>query len=73
MFRPEPEESMPDFGNFQEEVDKLIQLMAEIPHALYAVLGFISEYRMNKKDLIEKHFAGKKASEMVNGEKQQLI
>ncbi len=54
-------------------MDKLIRLMGEIPHAPYAVLGFISENRMNKKDLIEMHFSEKKASKMVNGENQSLI
>lgn len=54
-FRPTPDEKSPDFGMFQEEVDKLLRFMSEIPHALYAVLGFFTEYKLMNKELIERH------------------
>lgn len=47
-------EKTPNFGMLQEEVDKLLCFMAEMPHALYAVLGFFTEYKLTNKELIEK-------------------
>lgn len=53
--RPTDDEAAPDFGTLQEEVDKLLEFMAEMPHALYAVLGFVTEYKIVNRELIEKH------------------
>lgn len=58
-FRPTAEETTPNFGKFQDEVDKLLHFMADMPHTLYAVLGFFTEYKMINKNLIEQHFAEK--------------
>ncbi|HLP57972.1 MAG TPA: helix-turn-helix transcriptional regulator [Candidatus Deferrimicrobium sp.] len=58
-FRPTAEETTPNFGKFQDEVDKLLHFMADMPHTLYAVLGFFTEYKMVNKNLIEQHFAEK--------------
>lgn len=54
-FRPRPDEAQPNFGRFQEDVDDLLHLMDEVPPALYAVMGFISEYKMVNKSLIERY------------------
>lgn len=58
-FRPTAEESIPNFGKFQDEVEKLLHFMADMPHALYAVLGFFTEYKMINSKLIEQHFSEK--------------
>lgn len=55
MFRPTPDEASPNFGRFQEDVDELLCVMYEVPPALYAVMGFIAEYKMRNKDLIERY------------------
>lgn len=60
-FRPTPDERPPDFGTFQDEVDKMLHFMAEIPHALYAMLGAFTKYKLMNEEVIEKHFASKKA------------
>jgi len=57
-FRPGSKEVL-DFGKFQDEVDKMLVFMAEMPHALYAVLGFFTEYKLMNKELIERHHAEK--------------
>jgi transcriptional regulator with XRE-family HTH domain len=62
-YRPVQEESTPDFGRFREEVDDLLRFMAEIPHALYSVLGFFTEYKLMNKKLIEQHRAEKQSQE----------
>lgn len=56
-FRPSAIEIAPNFGKFQDEVDKLLHLMADMPHTLYAVLGFFSEYKMTNKKLIEQYLS----------------
>lgn len=61
MFRTPPKGVPPDFGRFQEEVLELLNLMAEIPPALYSVIAFFSEYRLRSKDIIEMYRAQKKA------------
>jgi transcriptional regulator with XRE-family HTH domain len=58
-FRPTRDEAAPEFGRFREEVDDLLRFMAEIPHTLYSVLGFFSEYKLVNKKLIEQHRAEK--------------
>lgn len=58
-FRPTAEETAPNFGKFQDEVDKLLHFMADMPHALYAVLGYFTEYKMVNHKLIEQHLSEK--------------
>jgi transcriptional regulator with XRE-family HTH domain len=53
-FRPLPKDVPPDFGRLQDEVDKLLRAMEEMPHLLYAVLGFFTEYKLMNKELIER-------------------
>jgi transcriptional regulator with XRE-family HTH domain len=55
MFRPTPEERPPDFGQLQDQVTDLLNFIEEMPHALYAVLGFITEYKLMNKELIDRH------------------
>jgi transcriptional regulator with XRE-family HTH domain len=63
-YRPVQDEATPDFGRFREEVDDLLRFMAEIPHALYSVLGFFTEYKLMNKKLIEQHRAEKQSQEL---------
>ena len=65
-FRPGTDEAL-DFGKFQEEVDKMLVFMAEMPHALYAVLGFFTEYKLMNKELIDRHRAEKEGVKSKNG------
>lgn len=56
MFRPTEEEQVQlNFGKFQEEIDELLHFMHRIPHALYAVLGFFTEYKIKFKTLINEY------------------
>lgn len=57
--RPTAEEKAPDFGMQQEEVDKMLRFMADMPHALYAMLGAFAEYKLMNSEVIEKHLAKK--------------
>lgn len=57
MFRQTTLENVPSFGPFQESVEDMPAFMAEMPHALYGVLAYITEYKLNNKDLIQKHSA----------------
>jgi transcriptional regulator with XRE-family HTH domain len=66
-FRPTPDETAPNFGKFQDEVDKLLRFMADMPHALYAVLGYFTEYKLVNHKLIEQHLAGKDKLEKKSG------
>lgn len=52
----------PNFGMFQEEVDRLLHFMAEMPHALYAVLGFFTEYQLTNEALIKRQRAAKETA-----------
>jgi transcriptional regulator with XRE-family HTH domain len=45
----------PNFGRLQEDVDELLEHMAEIPHALFAVLGFFTEYKVMNKEIIRRY------------------
>ncbi|MCP4156825.1 MAG: helix-turn-helix transcriptional regulator [bacterium] len=54
MFRPEPDKDVkPEFGKFSEEVDEMIRFMASLPHALYAVLGYFTQYKTENRKLIK--------------------
>jgi len=59
MFRPTPEERAPDFGQLQDQVGEMLGFIRDMPHALYAVLGFVAEYKLMNKELIERHLAEK--------------
>jgi len=45
----------PNFGRMQEDVDELLVHMAEIPHTLFAVLGFFTEYKVMNKEVIQRY------------------
>jgi transcriptional regulator with XRE-family HTH domain len=60
MLRPAGEDEALDFGKFQEDVDELLHLMARIPHAIYAILGFFTEYKLENKHIIEKYMTDSK-------------
>ncbi len=53
MFRPEEEDGVkPDFGRYGEDIDDLLYHMSRIPHAMYAVLGFFAQYKLEHKQFI---------------------
>ncbi|MCP5054271.1 MAG: hypothetical protein GY940_44295, partial [bacterium] len=58
MFRNtgDEENPPPDFGRYKEDVDELNQYMAHMPPALFAVLGFFSEYKMKNRQLIKEYY-----------------
>jgi transcriptional regulator with XRE-family HTH domain len=58
MLRPISGEADMDFGKHQEDIEELLKVMARIPHALYAMLGFFAEYKMGNAHIIEKYFPG---------------
>ncbi|NIM17651.1 MAG: hypothetical protein GTO45_37270 [Candidatus Aminicenantes bacterium] len=49
----------PDFGKMQDDVDDLLCFMAEVPHALYTILGYFTEYKLMNKEVIQRHRAEK--------------
>ena len=49
----------PDFGKMQDDVYDMLRLMAEAPHALYAVLGYFTEYKLMNKEVIQRYRAEK--------------
>jgi transcriptional regulator with XRE-family HTH domain len=53
-FRPSKEDGPPDFGSLQEEVDRLINTMAESRPVLFAVLGFFAEYELANKEILDR-------------------
>lgn len=72
MLRPEPEEGVkPDFGKYAEEVDELLYYISRVPHALYAILGFFVEYKINNKWVIEA-FIQEKQGEKPKGNQFEL-
>lgn len=55
IFRRAMDDKEPlDFGKFKEEVDEMMTLMSEFPHALYAMLLKFSEYKVDNRDYISK-------------------
>ena len=63
MFRASSNETLPTFGPFQQKVEEMLTFLSEMPHALYGVLAYVTEYRLNNKDLIEKQKEGKETPE----------
>jgi hypothetical protein len=49
----------PDFGKMQDDVYDMLRLMAEAPHALYAVLGYFKEFKLMNKEVMQRHRAEK--------------
>lgn len=43
-----------DFGPYQRDIDELISTMSRMPTAMFAVLQFFSEYKIEKEALIAK-------------------
>jgi len=58
----EEEKDRLDFGKYQEEVEELLGLISKMPHALYAVLGFFMEYKINNDKLINDFFSKKRVA-----------
>jgi len=70
MLNPRVEKNLkPDFGKYGEEIDELLLYLSRIPHALFAVLGFFAEYKINNKQLV-KQFLMEKEGE---GPERQII
>lgn len=55
MFRPSIEDEIMDFGKYQDEIDELLKYLSKIPHALYSVLGFFAEYKIENAKIIAKY------------------
>jgi transcriptional regulator with XRE-family HTH domain len=54
MLRPKAEKDVkPDFGKYAEEIEELLYYLSRLPHAMYAVLGFFTEYKLKNKHLIK--------------------
>lgn len=70
MFNPlEDKNFKPDFGKFSEDIDELLVFLSRVPHALYAVLGFFAEYKINNKHLVKKFLMEKEGE----GTEKQII
>lgn len=65
MFRAEKVD-VPDFGIFQDEVDKLLRFIGDVPAALHAVLGFAIEYKLKNKDWIQMYHFNENAKNTGN-------
>ncbi|MCP5047530.1 MAG: helix-turn-helix transcriptional regulator [bacterium] len=52
LFRTE-DNSAPYFGHYQPDIDELLWIMKDIPHAFHHVLGYIEGYKMEHQRLIE--------------------
>lgn len=59
MFRPSKEEEIVEFGKYQEDIDELLKYLAKIPHALYSVMGFFAEYKLENAKIVAKYFPDK--------------
>lgn len=54
MFRLKAEKHVkPDFGKYDEEIEELLYYLSRLPHALYSVLGYFTEYKIQHKQLIK--------------------
>ncbi len=56
MFRDESGASVQerDFGQYKEDVAKMITLMEKVPHALYTMLSTFAEYKVRHHDFLTK-------------------
>jgi hypothetical protein len=43
-----------DFGKYEEEINDLLYHITRIPNALYAVLGYFSDYKVTKEKFIKR-------------------
>jgi transcriptional regulator with XRE-family HTH domain len=61
MLRPrEEEKEVPlDFGIQQEYVEEMMKAMADMPHALFFMLGHFQKYKMENKQLLEQFYKQK--------------
>jgi transcriptional regulator with XRE-family HTH domain len=71
-FNPPDKERMLyyNFGKFEEEIKELLYYITNVPHALYAVLGFFAEYKVDNAGYLEK-FTGEKENEKEGDENKQ--
>jgi transcriptional regulator with XRE-family HTH domain len=44
-----------DFGKFDVEINDLLYHIIRVPNALFSVLGFFSDYKINKENFIKKY------------------
>ncbi len=59
MFRlTETDKNSIEFGDATEDVDELLLYMLKVPHCLYSVLGFFTEYKLTNKEVIRRDFPG---------------
>lgn len=54
-----------DFGPYQKDIDELLSIMGRVPNAMFAVLQFFAEYKIEKED-----FIAKVLKKMAEGEKR---
>jgi transcriptional regulator with XRE-family HTH domain len=60
MFRPTEEEGVtPDFGRYAEDIDELLYYLSRVPHALYSVLGFFAQYKIEHRELVKEYLKEK--------------
>lgn len=57
MFIPEEEDKKQemDFGRYGEDIDELLFYMKHVPNALFAVLHFFSDYKVEHEDFLKKY------------------
>jgi transcriptional regulator with XRE-family HTH domain len=62
----EPEarqEEILDFGTQKEYVDDMLRVMADIPHALFFMLGHFQQYKMEYRKLVDDFYRQRKKTE----------
>lgn len=57
MFIPSEEDKKQemDFGRYGEDIDELLFYMKQVPNALFAVLHFFSDYKVEHEDFLKKY------------------
>ncbi len=55
----EEQKRLYNFGKYEEEIKDLLYHITNVPHALYAVLGFFTEYKVDSEKFLEKYLAKK--------------
>lgn len=64
MLRPVQENNAkPDFGKYADDVEELIFFIANVPHAMFAILGFFAQYKVEHKPFLKKYFEEKEGVE----------
>lgn len=72
FLKSEEEEGKPyDFGKYEEEINDLLYHITRIPNALYAVLGFFSDYKVNKEKFIKNYIERIESKETENNQTKE--